>query len=166
MRLFRLMLSLVLLAGSVAVADTLPAPEGRVVLTLSGLISHSQDGQRAMFDLVQLRELPSDTFELQTEWTDRPHVYKGPLLSAVLERVGAKGKTLYLRALNDYTVDLDVDFVHRYQPILAWQDDDRTMTVRNKGPLWLVLPLHRFPELTTPENSSRMIWQLSTIEVR
>ncbi|MBY4677131.1 hypothetical protein [Marinobacterium arenosum] len=161
-----LMFCLITIVSWAVEADTLSPPTDKPILTVSGLIQHTRDGGGATFDLPELRNLPSDTFKLQTAWSDQPHVYHGPLLSAVLEEAGARGQRLYMRALNDYTTELDVDFVNRYQPILAWKKDGHVMKVRDKGPLWLLFPLHRNPELNTSDNNFKMIWQLSHIEVR
>lgn len=146
-------------------AATLPEPEGRVVLTITGAVENTQDGTAARFDLAQLKSLESATFNLHTRWTDRVHEYKGPLLTAVLATVGAKGTVLRLTALNDYSIDIDRTFVEKYQPILALQDDGKKMSLRDKGPLWLLLPHDKYPELNSEENTGKMIWQLHQIEI-
>ncbi|WP_286238633.1 oxidoreductase [Neptuniibacter halophilus] len=163
-RLFILLAVLVL--SPALQADTLPSPEGKTILTLSGNIRHTQDGSHAMFDLSQLQQLESQTFNLHTRWTDRSHEYYGPLLTAILEKVGAQGDTLVLTALNDYSIAIDRAFVDKYQPILAWRDDGKPMTIRDKGPLWLLLPHDKYPELNSEDNTGKMIWQLSHIEIR
>ncbi len=50
--------------------------------------------------------------------------------------------------------------------ILAWQDDGMTMRVRDKGPLWFILPLDQHPELRRSEFTDMMIWQLSAIDIQ
>ena len=147
-------------------AGSMPTPEGQIILTLSGKILHTQNGHTARFDLEQLKKLPSQTFNLQTRWDDEVHEYHGPLLSSILEHVGAKGSFLKLSALNDYSIEIDRPYIDKYQPILAWQSNGKRMTVRNKGPLWLLLPHDKFPELNEEFHTGRMIWQLSHIEIK
>ncbi|MFQ1877342.1 hypothetical protein ACK36J_07910 [Aeromonas veronii] len=38
------------------------------------------------------------------------------------------------------------------------------MTLRNKGPLWIIYPLSDHPELNKELYHSRMVWQLTAIE--
>ena len=160
-----MMFVMLLFAWSNSWAEGLPAAAsgGPVILTVSGNLAGSVP---VTFTLKELQALKSRTFRVQHDWSDTPHTYKGPLLSAVLEHAGARGDSLRLTALNEYFVDIDRAFVKRWQPILAWQEDGRTMRVRNKGPLWLMTPLDSDPVLREPDNVSRLIWQLSDIEVR
>ena len=147
-------------------AADLPPPSGKVILTVTGNITNTQDGESANFDLKSLKQLKSATFNLHTRWTERVHEYHGPLLTSILQKVGAKGDKLRLTALNDYTIEIDRAYVEKYQPILAWRDDGKQMSVRDKGPLWLLLPHDKFPELKSESNTGNMIWQLRHIEIK
>ncbi|MGH1432745.1 MAG: hypothetical protein ACRBB4_16735 [Neptuniibacter sp.] len=147
-------------------AAPLTEPTGKVILTVTGNIKHTLEGDTARFDLEQLKQLSSETFTLKTRWSDTTHAYHGPLLSAVLEHVGSKGDRLFLTALNDYSIEIERSYVEKYQPILAWSEDGKPMSVRDKGPLWLLLPHDKYPELNAEVHTGRMIWQLSTIEIK
>ena len=149
-----------------ALADNLPQPLGTVLLTISGQIENTQDGKTVRLDLAQLKQLKSNTFNIQTRWSDSVHRYQGPLLSAVLNYVGAQGSVVHLTALNDYTTDIDQEYIDKYEPILAWEEDGKQLSVREKGPLWLLLPNDKFPELNAETHSGKMIWQLTQIEIR
>lgn len=165
MKQFCVMFIALLFAGSNVLAQDVPAAtqDGPVILTISGALNSNK---AATFTLKQLQSLTSHSFTLTHDWTDTPRTYTGPLLSEVLKKAGASGQSLKLVALNDYFVDVDMAFVDKYQPILAWQEDGKRMRVRNKGPLWLMTPLHRYPELSDPAHVSKLIWQLNSIEVR
>ena len=39
-----------------------------------------------------------------------------------------------------------------------------SMTLRNKGPLWVIYPLTDHPELNKELYHSRMVWQLTALE--
>jgi hypothetical protein len=43
--------------------------------------------------------------------------------------------------------------------------DDRPMSVREKGPLWVIYPFDDVPEYQNETIYSRSIWQLDRIEV-
>lgn len=164
----KIIISLCLMMGVTLplAAQPLSQPEGKVILTVTGKIGNTQDGRVARFDLEQLKQLDSHTYHFQTRWTDSAHEYHGPRLMALLEAVAARGDVIRLTALNDYSVDVDLAFVQQYDPVLAWRQDGKKMSVRDKGPLWLLLPIHQFPHLNHGENSAKMIWQLRDIEIR
>lgn len=145
-------------------ATPLPQPTGPVILTISGALQHTQDGHSAKLDLATLQSLESDTFSLKTRWSNSVHRYHGPRLSAILNYVGAQGNHIRLTALNDYSVELKRQYVTKYEPIVAWSEDDKQLSVRERGPLWLMIPHHKFPELNSELHTGRMIWQLLTIE--
>ena len=50
--------------------------------------------------------------------------------------------------------------------ILALKRDGQYMSVRNKGPLWVVYPRHAFPELQQAKHNPKGIWQLKEIMIR
>lgn len=149
-----------------ASAESLPAPEGPVILTVSGNIENTQDGEAARFDLEQLKQIDSKLLDVQTRWTDEAHEYYGPRLLALLKQVGATGQTVRMIALNDYAIDVDLAYIEKYDPILAWRDNGQVMRVRDKGPLWVILPVDQYPYLNEGDHSAKMIWQLTAIEIR
>ena len=81
---------------------------------------------------------------------------------------GGEGQrqNITLTALNGFQIRINWDKVKQYDPILAWQDDGMTMRVRDKGPLWFILPLDQHPELRRSEFTDMMIWQLSAIDIQ
>ena len=50
-------------------------------------------------------------------------------------------------------------------PIIAYSMDGAQMSVRDKGPLWVIYPFDSSPEYRTAVIFSRSIWQLDRIEV-
>ena len=158
-------------AASQAAADALPMPKGTVILSISGAIAHSNgqgvDGDSvANFDRAMLEALPRHQFSTETPWTDGSHQYQGVLLSVLLQHVGASGKKLVARALNDYHSVIDLAPIADYPVILAYAADGQAMRVRDKGPLWVLYPMSDFPELNTTFHHAGMVWQLRHLEVR
>lgn len=143
------------------------APQGPVVLKVTGDVESADptDGEVA-FDLAMIQALPQHEIVTGHPWADKPHKYVGPKLADVMTAVGAKGKSITLTALNSFQIRIKWDKVKQYDPILAWQDDGMTMRVRDKGPLWFILPLDQYPELKRSEFTDMMIWQLSSIDIQ
>ncbi|HEH9400602.1 TPA: molybdopterin-binding oxidoreductase [Aeromonas sobria] len=157
-----LLLSLVIMPTASAEALT-----GPVILKVSGNIKSADevDG-KVLFDLAKLQALPQHEVVTGNPWVDKPHRYKGPKLADLLASVGASGKTVILTALNSFQISIEWDKVAKYDPILAWQDDGVVMRVRDKGPIWFMLPLDQYPELKRSEYTDMMIWQLDSIDIQ
>ena len=157
-----LLFSLVIMPTASAEALT-----GPVILKVSGNIKSADevDG-KVLFDLAKLQALPQHEMVTGNPWVDKPHRYRGPKLADLLASVGASGKTVILTALNSFQISIEWDKVAKYDPILAWQDDGVVMRVRDKGPIWFMLPLDQYPELKRSEYTDMMIWQLDSIDIQ
>jgi hypothetical protein len=147
-------------------ARALTPPAGSVVLTISGRVRRPNDGARAQFDMAMIEALPQSSFRTRTPWWARPRRFTGPLLRDVLAQAGADGETLEIRTLNDYEVEMPSSDAQRYDVVVARLLDGQPMTVRDKGPLFLVYPFDARPELHRAVYYRRSAWQLRTIEVR
>ncbi|MFM4721003.1 molybdopterin-binding oxidoreductase [Aeromonas bivalvium] len=156
-----------LLTGLMNPAMAMEAPKGPVILTVTGNVNaeHGQEGRVAL-DLALIQSLPQHEIVTSNPWVDKPHHYKGPKVADLLAALNARGKTLTLTALNSFQIKVDWERVQKYEPILAWQDDGITMRVRDKGPLWFILPLDQYPELKQSAFTDMMIWQLSAIDIQ
>jgi hypothetical protein len=99
-------------------------------------------------------------------WYDKPVTYEGVLGSRLLEIIGPpKGaKFLLLRALNDYAARIPVSDFSRWPVMFALKLDGKYMTVREKGPIWIVYPNHLYPELGRQPHTPKWIWQVRDIE--
>lgn len=140
-----------------------------VILTISGNIE--KDGhhyEQVEYTLSQLQALPQKEMAILHPWSRQFHTYKGPDLSALLQTLfsGERIKTIYLQALNGFSVAANWQELAPYHPILAWSEDEKVMSRRGKGPLWLMLPYDTLSELQQAEFLHYMTWQLSHITVR
>ena len=153
--------ALVALAGPAA---ALESAKGKPVLTVSGKVSDTNDGNKAVFDMAMLEALPQKSFTTATPWYNQPVKFTGPLLSDVLKAAGAKGLSLKAVAINDYKIQIPADDT-RHGVILARLVDDKPLSVRDRGPLFVVYPFDSAPELRNATYFGRSIWQLKSIEV-
>ncbi|KAF0811856.1 hypothetical protein IGB42_03666 [Andreprevotia sp. IGB-42] len=160
----RTLLGGALLLGS-TMASALETPKGPVVLTLSGKISQNNGNKTAAFDDAMLAKLPQTKLTVPTPWYPGPQTFEGPLLRDVLAAAGASGKVLNLTALNDYIVTIPHDDANRFDVIIARRLNGKPMTVREKGPLFIMYPFDSKPELRQAEYYRRCSWQLNRIVV-
>lgn len=153
------------LLGWAGKARALDAPTGPVVLTISGRVGLPNAGDRAVFDMPMLERLPQHSFTTQTPWYSQPRKFTGPLLRDVLAAAGARGTVLRATALNDYRVDVPFEDTQRHGVLLARLLDDKPMSVRDKGPLFIIYPFDSDTALRSAVYFSRSAWQLKAIEV-
>jgi hypothetical protein len=153
------------LAARAPAVLALEAPRGPVVLTVSGRVALPNGGPRAVFDMAMLEQMPQSSFTTKTPWYAQPRKFTGPLLRDVLAAAGAQGQTLRAVALNDYRVDIPIGDVQRYDVVLARLLDGQPMSVREKGPLFIMYPFDRQPELRNAVYFSRCVWQLKSLDV-
>ena len=140
-------------------------PEGEVILTVRGLIANTNDGDRTVLDRSMLETLPATSFSTQTNWTQVEHTFTGVLLSDLIAALDISGTQLRATALNDYSVEIPVSDAKPGGPIIAYAIDGEPMSVRDKGPLWIVYPYDSSAEYRTETIYARSIWQLDRIEV-
>ena len=74
-------------------------------------------------------------------------------------------RTLRVNALDDFSMDVPARDAWNFGPILARQQNGDLMSVRDKGPLWLVYPRDQNPELQTVEMDARWVWQIFEIVI-
>jgi hypothetical protein len=146
-------------------ARALEAPTGAAVLTLTGKVGKPNAGDKAVFDMPMLERLQQHSFVTGTPWYKEPRKFTGPLLRDVLSAAGAQGSLLRATALNDYRVDLPFDDTQRHPLLLARLLDDQPMSVRDKGPLFIIYPFDSKLALRNAVYYSRSAWQLKSIEV-
>lgn len=147
-------------------ALALDIPTERPILTISGAIDVKNAGAVARFDMKMIEALPQHSFTTRTPWFDKPVQFTGPLLSDVMNAVGAKGSVLMATAINDYTIAIPMDDVTRRKVIMARLIDGKAIPVREKGPLFVVYPFDSDAALRTSTFYERSIWQLKALEVR
>lgn len=119
-----------------------------------------------VFDFEELEAFPQTTVVTASPYFDGKEEFSGPTLKRVVERFGLSGETtLTMHALNDYKVGGSVEQLMDLDAIIATRRDSKKMSVRNRGPFWVILPLSDRPELDVEEVHRFMVWQLSRISL-
>jgi len=155
---------MVALTASAAVADDFAAPSGAVILTVSGMFTATNAEGTLMLDQAQLAALPQISFATATPWTEGTPRFQGVLVKDLIAAIGATGGTITLTALNDYQITMPVADVADDGPLLAYLLDGKPMSLRDKGPVWLVFPYDANADYRTEQTYARSIWQLDRIE--
>ena len=142
-----------------------PEPTGEVLLTISGDIDKSNGDGGARFDRAMLEALPAVTFRTSTIWTEGVSEFTGVSLHDLMSAVGVTEGKLAATAINDYAVEIPLSDATENGPIVAYEMNGAPMSVRSKGPLWIVYPFDSNPKYQTEVIYSRSIWQLDRIVV-
>ncbi|SNS70984.1 molybdopterin-dependent oxidoreductase [Antarctobacter heliothermus] len=148
-----------------AAAQELPEPQGKVVLTVTGNIARTNGGRAARFDLDMLRAIGETRVVTDTIWTTGDLVFAGVELVDLLDYLDAAGDDLGARAINDYAVTVPIADAVEGGPIIAYEMDGKTMSRREKGPLWLIYPYASSSDYRTEVIYARSIWQLDRLIV-
>ena len=155
---------LLLAVGQPASAE-IAAPQGEVILTVSGAIDDTNSAEGAQFDMEMLQAMPASGFDTTTTWTVGTTRFDGVPLKALLDAVGAKGTSVTATALNNYSVEIPLDVLEEQVPIVAYHINGETFSRRDKGPLWIVFPYDAGPAYQTELVYGWSIWQLSGLTV-
>ena len=146
-------------------AGTLPKPEGKVLLTLTGNIANTNADGKAVFDTASLEKLGMMSFQTTSPWYNGRTTFTGSSLQKLMDYVGAKGSVVKVTALNDYTTVIPLSDFKKYNVILALKINGEYMRVRDKGPLFIVYPYDSVPELNNQVYYSRSAWQVSRMSI-
>src|SRR3546814_17961041 len=84
--------------------ETLPQPQGEVLLTVAGQITTTNVDRQAVFDRAMLEELGGTVIETSTAWTEGVSRFEGVLLQTLLETVGSRGAPALTAAAQTNTV--------------------------------------------------------------
>ncbi|MEP3847822.1 MAG: molybdopterin-dependent oxidoreductase [Paracoccaceae bacterium] len=152
-------------AFAIALSFAVPAVADETVLTISGDVAQSSAGDEWTFDMAALRDLPSEHVQTTTIWTQGEQSFEGVSLAVLLEHVGATGSTIRAVALNDYAISIPVADAIIGGPIVAYTNNGKEMSIRDKGPLWMIYPFDDNEEYKSEEYYSRSIWQLERLVI-
>lgn len=124
------------------------------------------DKREITLDEAALAALPQVEFETATPWTLGTHRYRGPTLKSVLAQQQVdSASAIDVAVLNGYQQRVDLSLFAKVPLTLVRYQDDKPLTRRNKGPLWLLVPLSAHPDMDVSAIHNNMVWQVIRIEV-
>ncbi|QLQ19903.1 MAG: molybdopterin-dependent oxidoreductase [Exiguobacterium profundum] len=160
-----LALSLLPVGLCAATVDPLPAPKGDVVLKVEGAVAETNQPAAAAFDLAMLQAMDPVTITTSTIWTEGAQTFTGVPLKTLLDCLGASDKAVEAKALNDYFTEIPAEDIVENGPLVAYAQNGHLLSVRDKGPLWIVYPYDADGRWRSEVIYARSIWQLTTLTV-
>lgn len=153
------------LAISSAAAGSLSKPEGKSILTISGNIANTNVGAVSEFDLAMLENMGLQTIETSSPWYNKRVRFEGVSLEKLMNLVGAKGTKVTAVALNDYVTTIPMEDFKKFNVILAMKRDGNYMSIRDKGPLFVIYPYDSIAGLQSQTYYTRSAWQVAKLIV-
>lgn len=116
-------------------------------------------------------QLPQTTLQTNTAWTEGPQNFDGVLMREVLATVGvgpkdAANHSITVVAINDYSISIPLQDAYKYNVLIARKMNGKALSLRDKGPYWIVYPRDHHVELNDSRYDHRWAWQLKQIEVK
>ncbi|KAJ55101.1 hypothetical protein ACMU_15205 [Actibacterium mucosum KCTC 23349] len=150
------------IAGAVCLAAFAASAEEGPALQV---VSANPTGTTLELSLSDLDALPQVSFETSTIWTDTAITFSGVAMAEIIKAAGLTGSTVEMVALNDYAATIPMSDVAESAPIIATRIDGATLSVRDKGPFWVVFPYDADPKYQTETVYSQSVWQLSRLNI-
>lgn len=152
--------------SSPLMAELAPA-HGKIILTVTGKIKHTNHLNRAEFDQQLLESLEQHEVATSNPWFADQNTYRGPLGRAIIKAVGAEDATIMrISSINSFLADIPVSDFMDYDVILALQKNGQLQSIRDRGPLFVIYPFDQRANLRTQMHYNRSVWQVKAIDFR
>lgn len=140
----------------------LVAPQVAAAMDVLLTFQHNEDVIE--LDMADLKALGETEIVTTTIWTEGKQTFTGVSLSDFLEEFGVTEGELIATAINDYEIVIPVADAVDGGPIIAYLHNGMPMSLRSKGPLWIVYPYDSDARYQSEVVYSRSIWQLDRLQ--
>lgn len=132
------------------------------VLVVAGL----PDGAELQLGLDDLREMGATDLQTGTPWSESVSTFTGVTGRRFVEALEAAGTEVAADAINNYHVAIPFDVFASDELFIAFARDGQPMSVREKGPLWIIFPYDSDPLYHSDTYKAYSIWSLIRLEFR
>lgn len=150
--------------GTLTAASTIPRPESKAVLTIRGSLSKGNSDRGLKLDMETLGEMPTAEATVFEPFVKHDVTFSGVMLDDLLTIAGADpdAESLFMTALDDYTVDLAMSDLEGARAMLATRENGKPIKLRSGGPVRIVF----LTDGVLGSNPDTWIWSVKTIDVR
>ena len=96
-------------------------------------------------------------------WYDGPVTFEGILARDLMDHLGARGQTVTVSALNNYQAEVPVSDFREIGVLLALKADGEYLSVRDKGPIFIIYPFDDDEGLRNETYFARSVWQVTAM---
>lgn len=129
-------------------------------------VTHPRLDAPVVLSRADLTALPRTEYVTTTIWTEGPQRFSGVSLRDLMGHLKIEAELLEFMAINDYSITVPVSEIGQDNPMIAYARNGEPMSLREKGPFWLVYNYDSDPTFRTETVYSRSIWQLDRITAR
>jgi hypothetical protein len=117
----------------------------------------------------ELRAIGDTSFATATPWTKGTQKFEGVTgaqIVAAMEAKGQKldGKGVLAVANNDYSIVIPFEVFNQPTTLVAFAQNGAGMSVRDKGPFWIVFPYDQDDKFLASSYQSYSIWGLERLD--
>ena len=124
------------------------------------------DGKVTVYSLDEVEALGLDRIETTTTWTDGKQVFEGILLSRLVDQFAPESTRIVVKAINNYEAEIDVSEARKYPVLLAVRQNGERMSIRDKGPAWVIYPRDDYSELQDERHNFKWVWQVGAVSFK
>lgn len=121
-------------------------------------------GETVRVSMTELMDLQATEINTSTQWTDGVQKFRGVAFDLLFDTYGLEAETVRVSALNDYNVMVPADVLRNDGAILAYQLNDAEMSVREKGPFWVIFPYDADERFNTDTYWAYSVWQVKSVD--
>ena len=122
------------------------------------------NGETVRVSMKELMDLQATEINTSTQWTDGVQKFRGVAFDLLFDTYGLEADTVRVSALNDYNVMVPADVLRNDGAILAYQLNDAEMSVREKGPFWVIFPYDADERFNTDTYWAYSVWQVKSVD--
>lgn len=128
---------------------------------------HGKDGSHALdVTASMLGEMDNHRFKaVLPGGTGTVQEVSGPLVRDLLKAAGLEGSKVVAKALDGYEMDIPMSDMTDFDVIAATRVDGKPLSVRDRGPAWIVYPNVDRPDLKDALYEARSVWQVKELIV-
>jgi hypothetical protein len=152
--------ALKLIAVVIALVGFSAAP----VLAGGNLSMTKADGETVRVSMKELMDLQATEINTSTQWTDGVQKFRGVAFDLLFDTYGLEAETVRVSALNDYNVMVPAEVLRNDGAILAYHLNDAEMSVREKGPFWVIFPYDADERFQTDTYWAYSVWQVKSVD--
>ncbi|EFO29109.1 oxidoreductase molybdopterin binding subunit [Roseibium sp. TrichSKD4] len=90
---------------------------------------------------------------------------RGVLFSKLLDHFNVSADRMLVTGLDGYSAEIPVEELQNYPVLIAIEINGDRLSVRSKGPSWVVYPFTDYPEIHDQLREARSVWQIADISV-
>ena len=125
------------------------------------------DNQKRTLTMAQLESMRAVEYRVAHPHIKRTATFQGVLVEDLAVALGIEGRDLRFEALDDYGAVIKAEDYEDYPILLAYRGDGKPLTIKDKGPLTIIFPIHahadRFPGV---KYGSQWVWYVSRVKAQ